>query len=122
MLQERQARLYEKGVGTPDEFGPQDWKHQLLQNGQAIPIHLNLATVGENIRAEFSPFSMHMDSMTVKDSIQMPAHQSRVDPVNEQLSVRDDGICTVRAESHLEKPEFVRHELRGKKLSHMTHE
>jgi len=64
-----QARMTEKGVGTPDEFLPFDWKTHLLENAQAIPIHLNLATVGEEARREFSPFSMHMDGLTVKDSI-----------------------------------------------------
>ena len=69
-----------------------------MKNANPIPIHLHLQQAKQ--RNEFSPFSLHGDQ-TVKDSINVQSRRSK--EKNYELSRGDeDGICTVRAESHLE--------------------
>lgn len=64
-------------------------------------IHLHLDKEAEHERTEFSPFSLHMTG-GVRDSLNVLSHRSR-DNTNEiNSSPADDGICTMRADSHLD--------------------
>ena len=74
------------------------------KNTTAIPIHLHLSKVAPKRPTEFSPFSLHMEnSAGIKDSLNMRSRRSR-DRLYElsRGGAEDDGICTMRAESHLE--------------------
>eukprot|EP00353_Schmidingerella_taraikaensis_P002021 CAMPEP_0185598624 /NCGR_PEP_ID=MMETSP0434-20130131/82133_1 /TAXON_ID=626734 ORGANISM="Favella taraikaensis, Strain Fe Narragansett Bay" /NCGR_SAMPLE_ID=MMETSP0434 /ASSEMBLY_ACC=CAM_ASM_000379 /LENGTH=80 /DNA_ID=CAMNT_0028227693 /DNA_START=347 /DNA_END=589 /DNA_ORIENTATION=- len=58
------------------------------------------------MRAEFLPVSVHVNG-AMRDSLTAPSRVSRSpepEPIqsNTHRSGEDDGICTVRAESHLE--------------------
>ena len=71
----------------------------------AIPIHLNLSKVAPKRPTEFSPFSLHIEnSAGIKDSLNVRSQRRSRDRFYElsRGGAEDDGICTMRAESHLE--------------------
>lgn len=98
MLKEIQSRQTEKAVGTMDEIVTSEISH-------AIPIRLHLAQANLQLRNEFSPVSVHVNG-NMRDSLTAPSRTSREPDlqVTQQSPIKgeDDGICTVRAESHLE--------------------
>ena len=68
------------------------------QANQKIHLHLDKQT--EDHRNDFSPFSLHLASGG-KDSLNVLSRRSR-EKNSDLNNSPDDGICTIRADSHLE--------------------